>query len=200
VITDEDCSSIAQIKGNVRGTVFQTDAAYIQRILGQAKFGQLKKRLKECGYPIEYKTIRAMEWYPLNQRVLSFRLLQDMFHWQDADFWQMGNTAPKFSFTIRIMMKLLVSTKTAMYEAPLTWSRHYDIGSLSVPAFNEEDKYVVVQISDFKILPVFCRYLEGYILRLMEFILPKFSISIEETKCMHRGDPDHIYEINWTHR
>lgn len=200
MFTKEVCENIAQIKGSVRGAVFQTDAEYIRRCFGQEKLDQLQKILQNFGYPIDYRNIRAMEWHPLSRRVLAFKVMKDLFDWHDEDFKKMGNTAPKYSFIVRLMMKFFISAKIAITHAPQYWSRHYDVGSLTVVEFNEEKKHAVIRINDFKITPIYCRYLEGYFKRLFSFTLPKEIIKITETQCMHHGGSCHEYSIYWSRK
>ena len=195
MLTSEACEKLIQIKGHVRGAVFQTDAKFIKLQYGQEKLDQLKNTLHELGHPVEYDTIQPMEWYPLYRRVLSFKVMQDMFHWHDEDFMKMGNAAPKYSFIVKLLMKFFISAKTGVRHAPQYWTRHYDLGSLKVLEFNDEQRFSIIQLHDFMVEPVYCVYLKGYFKRLFAFTLPKHIIRIKETKCMHRGDPYHEFNI-----
>jgi len=197
MLEKEVYNSISSIKGNVRGAVFQTDAEYIKLMYGLEKLDQLKNTLKKLKSPIDYENMHAMAWYPLSQRVLAFRVIQDIFNWQDEDFKKMGDAAPKYSFIVKLIMKFFIAAKIAIERAPQYWSRHYDIGALKVAEFNEATKHAVIQVHDFDVMPIYCRYLEGYFGRLFMFTLPKHTIKVIETKCMHRGDPFHEYDIAW---
>jgi hypothetical protein len=117
VLTNEACENIIQIKGNVRGAVLQTDAEYIKRYCGQEQFTNLKDTLQRLGYAVDYENISAMEWYPLGRRVLSFRVMQDLFNWQEEEFRKMGNAAPKYSFIVKLLMKFFISPKTGLSNA-----------------------------------------------------------------------------------
>ena len=198
MLTSDVCDKINQIPGNVRGAVFQTDAKYIKSLYGQQKLDQLKDALNELGQPIAYENIQPMEWYPLCWRVLAFKVIQDLFNWRNDDFMKMGNAAPKYSFIVKLLMKFFISPKIGMANAPHYWKRHYDIGQLRMDEFNEEKQFAIIEIHDFKIDPVFCIYFSGYFKRLFSFILPKKIINIEETKCLHRGDSYHEYNVTWT--
>lgn len=193
----ETYKKLMQIKGHVRGAVFQTDAKYIELHYGQEKLDQLKNTLRELGHPIEYENIQTMEWYPLYLRILSFKVMQDLFKWQVEDFVKMGNAAPKYSFIVKLLMKFFISAKTGLHHAPHYWARHYDIGSLKVLDFDEEQRYSVVRLDDFEVEPLYCYYLKGYFERLFAYTLPKHKIKVKETKCMHHGDPYHEFNITW---
>ncbi len=197
MFTKEEADRISQTKGQVRGTVFQTDAEYIKRKYGQEGLTKVKKQLEQLGYPIEYENVKALNWHPLSRRVISFLVMKDIFQWQDADFRKMGNEAPKYSFIVKLMIKFFISPRIAFSHAPDYWIKHYNVGILETTEFNEDNMNAVVRIKEFETHSIYCRYLEGYFQKLFQFMLPNKKVEIQETKCMLKGDAYHEFRVEW---
>lgn len=198
MLTKEDAQKLVEIEGKVRGAVFQTDAEYIKNKHGQDGLKKVKDELKRLGYPIEYEKIKAMEWRPLGLRAISLLVIKDLFKWEDKDVKLMGNSAPKYSFIIKLLMKFFISIEEAFSHAPEYWEKHYDVGKLEIVELNEEEKYAILYIKDFKIHQVYCKYLEGYFQRIFEFILPDEKVIVKENKCMFKGDDYHEFKGDWS--
>jgi len=66
---------------------------------------------------------------------------------------------------------------------------------MEVSKFNEENKELVIRLKDFKLHPLYCIYLEGYIERVLLFV--EQGVETRETKCPFRGDPYHEYTSKW---
>lgn len=198
MLTKEEVQKLFQIEGKVRGAVFQTDAEYIKNKHGEDGLNKVKYELKKLGYPIEYEKIKAMEWQPLGLRAISLLVFKNLFKWKDKDIKLMGNTAPKYSFIIKLLMKFFISVEEAFKNAPEYWEKHYDVGKLEIVELNEDEKYAILHIKDFKVHPVYCKYLEGYLQRIFKFILPNEKVIVKENKCMFKGDDYHEFRGDWS--
>jgi hypothetical protein len=196
-ITKEEIKKIMEIKGKVRGVVFQTDAEYVREKIGEKGLEKLEIKTKELGHPIDYDKIKAMDWYPLGLRVLSLLAIKEAFNWGDKEIKDMGNSAPKYSFIVRMLMKYFLSAKRSFKESPKYWVKHYTVGKLEAYKFNEKEKYLVLRLNDFKIHPLLCTYYLGYFLRIAQYVIQSEEISIEETQCMFKDHPYHEFLIRW---
>ena len=123
--------------------------------------------------------------------------MKEVFNWQEADFKNMGNEAPKHSFIVKLMIKFFISPRVAFSHAPDYWIKHYNVGVLETTEFDEEKRHAVVRIKEFKTHPIYCRYLEGYFQKLFQIMLPNKKVEIEEAKCMFKDDAYHEYRVNW---
>jgi len=185
---------LLELQGEVKGVVFQTDGKYILQKEGEEGLKKLEKRVKELGYPIDYrKKGEALDLSPIGLRVISLLIIQDTFNWQDSEIRNMGYAAPGFSFVVKLFMHFFISLKKSANEYPSYWTLHYTIGNLEVISLDEKSKDVTIHLNDFKVHPIMCLYLEGYFERIYEFAVRKGKGNCTETKCMFEGDPYHEY-------
>ncbi|MBU0687273.1 MAG: hypothetical protein KKB81_05420 [Candidatus Margulisbacteria bacterium] len=197
MLTKKEADDIMKMKGEVRGVVFQTDATYLKIKYGEEGLKKVEENLKQLGYPIEFEKVKAMGWYPMGLRGLSLMVIKDTFNWDDAAVKAMGNMAPKFSFMVKILMRYFISLEQTVKSAPLYWPKHYSAGELVIADYSEEKKYVNIRLEGIKFLPVFCKYIEGYFSRIIQFALPDKEVSSQQIKCSYRGDPYDEYKVSW---
>jgi hypothetical protein len=182
-----------KIEGEVRGVVFQTDARYILEKEGEEGLKKLEERVRELGYPIDYRTAGALNFYPLGLRAISLLLIKDTFGWGDEEIREMGYAAPQTSFIVKLLMRFLADFKKFVGGLPENWTRHWTRGEMEVLKMDEKTKEVALRLKDIKIHPILCLYLEGYFRRIYEFVVGKGKGEVKETKCMFNGDPYHEY-------
>ncbi len=194
MINKEELENLMKIKGEVKGVVFQTDGKYVLEKEGEQGFKKLEKRVKELGFPIDYKTGSALDLHPIGLRIISLFLIKDTFNWSDEEIRNMGYIAPSTSFMVKLLMKFFVSFKKFMNEVPRYWKKHYTIGELETVKLDDETKDAILHLKGVKIHPLFCLYLEGYYERMYQFIVGKKG-ECRETKCIFKGDPYHEYVL-----
>ncbi len=197
MLTKEVANKIMKIEGKVRGVGFQTDAIYIRKKKGEVGLNEVKNQLKNLGYPIKYEEIKALEWHSEGLRIFSLLVVKDLFNWNTKDFKAMGDTAPIYSFLVKLMMKFFIALKMTFSNAPKYWRMHHSEGKLEIGEVNIERKYAIIYLKDFKTHPIYCNYLEGYFRRLVQFSLPKEKVEAKEIKCAFKGNPYHEYRIYW---
>ncbi|UCG30466.1 MAG: hypothetical protein JSV53_00910 [candidate division WOR-3 bacterium] len=197
MLTRQDFQEIVKLEGQVRGSALNTDAACIKSQEGREGLHRVEQRFRMLGYPLEYRHIKDMGWYPISLRVLSLCIMKDVFKLDDSDMKKMGDTAPKFSFIVKVFMKFTNLRDIALDNVPGYWRMHYSVGDMNVGEINENKGYVTVQLVDFNIHPILCAYFEGYFRRLLQFGFVDGHLDSEETKCIHRGDVSHEYRISW---
>lgn len=186
---------LLKINGQVRGAVFETDAAYVRKRFGNEGIEKVEEALTEFGCPVSYENIKSMEWLPLGQRAVSLIVIKDIFKWKDDDIKDMGDAAPKYSFIVKLLMKFFVSPRVAFNHAPEYWVKHYDIGRLEAVDLDEPTGNAIIHLYDFNVHPLYCRYLEGYFQRLFKFMYPSSRIKIREGKCMCKHDTFHEFLV-----
>lgn len=195
MIQKEEIEKMMKMKGNVRGAVLQADIAFICKQRGKKGVRAVEKKMTELGYPIDFEKIKTGEWYPESLSVLIVLVAKDLFNWTEKDISEMGNSAPKYSFISKILMKYFLSLKRFIKEVPKYWRKHFDFGELEVSELNKEKKYLILHKKDYKFHPLICFYHAGYYLRIAQYIIESEKITIEETKCVFKGDPYHEYVI-----
>ena len=195
-VAKAEIDEIMQTKGMDRGVTFQTDAEFIKEHGGEKALHAVEEETKNMGYPIEYDKLKLYEWYPAGLRIISMLAVKKILKLDDKEIKQMGRDAVKRSIITRMMMKYFISVKTLASKVPAYWEKHLSEGCLEVVELNEDKKYIVLQLKDFKPHPILCTYLSGYFLTPMEMTTGSKTIS-EETKCMHRGDEYHEFIVRW---
>jgi hypothetical protein len=186
-------------EGNVRGEVFRTHENYICYREGEEGVKRVEEKMKEVGYPMEFKSIKTGEWYKEGLSVLVILVAKEIFNWTEEDIYDMGNSAPKHSFIVKMFVKHFVSVKDIFQKAGQYWEKHYDFGSLEKGEFNEEEKYITIKIKDYSPHEIVCgSYFKGYITRIAQMSLKSKKIETEQIQNVFHGDPYNEYIIKWS--
>lgn len=197
VITRVEFQEIVRLDGRVRGSALNTDAAYVECRDGREGLHKVEAAFRGLGYPLQYRNIKNMGWYPVCLRVLSLRIIRDVLDLGETGLRKMGDIAPKFSFLVRVGMNSVGLPAIVLNNVPVYWRAHYSVGDLGISEVNEQEGYLTVRLTNFKMHPILCRYLEGYFRRLLQFSFVDEVVECTETKCIYRGDDSHEYRISW---
>jgi hypothetical protein len=196
-ITQKEIKEIIKEKGEVKGAVLQTDAEHIRQTKGEGGLRLVEEKTKEFGYPIDYNAIRTLDWYPLWMRVVSLLAAKEVFNWENKEIMEMGNLAPKYSFIVKMLLSYFLTLKKSLEEAPIYWEKHYTAGEIEFIKLDEKEKYFIIRLKNFKIHPILCVYYAGYFKRYAHYVIKNRGITIEETKCMFKGDDCHEFMVRW---
>ncbi|MBZ9572449.1 hypothetical protein KJA15_03905 [Patescibacteria group bacterium] len=197
-LTKETVKKLMEIKGEVRGVVFKTDGEFIFKEKGKEGLKELEDELEKLGYPIKYKEIKTMAFYPVGLRALSLLAIKKIFNFNDEKIKEMGIFATKVSLIVKFFIKYVFSLKLAFNkQTSKLWRKHWTVGELVPVELNEEKKYAIIQLKNFNLHPVYCRYLEGYFPGPFQLMVKSPKITCQETKCFFRGDEYHEFLIKW---
>jgi len=196
-MTKQEADALMKIPGNIKGAIFHTHAMFIRYKQGEGGIKMVEEKLKELGYPLKFKEIKSLKWYPEALSVLTILTAKDIFHWTENDIFEMGNAAPKYSFVVKVLIRHFLSIQRTFKEAGLSWKKNFDFGELEPHEINEQEKYLVLRVKGYKFHPLICVYHKGYFLRFAQFVLKGKNITVEETKCVFKGDPYHEYVVRW---
>lgn len=188
---------MVKLDGRVRGSTLNTDAAFVESQEGREGLHKVEAAFRQLGYPLQYRKIKNMGWYPLCLRVLSLSIIRDVLRLGEGGVREMGDVAPKFSFLVRIGMNSVGLPTIVLKNIPVYWRAHYSVGDMAVSEVNEQDGFLTVRLAHFKIHPILCQYFEGYFRRLMQFSFTDDVVDCTETKCVFKGDDVHEYRISW---
>lgn len=197
MITQKEIDKIMETPGEVRGVVFKTDAEYIVSRQGEEGLRNVERKTKEWGYPIKYEEISNTEWLPIGLRALSVLAATEVFGWQEEVVYDMGHSAPQYSFMVKFLMRYFLTLKQTYERSPSYWPTHYTVGALEAPEFNEKERYFILRLKNFNLHPLLCSYYAGYFLRIAEFSANLPNMRIEEQKCAGRGGPHHEFIVRW---
>ncbi|MBN2058015.1 MAG: hypothetical protein JW782_04410 [Candidatus Saganbacteria bacterium] len=195
MLTETEIKRFLAMPGMTKGVVFQTDAEYIRKKFGEAGLAQLEARVKELGVPIDYRKAKAMEWLPLGLRVISLLAIKELFSLSNEDIKAMGNTAPKLSFLIKLLLKSFISIRATFAKAPEMWQRHYSIGRV-FSDYHETDRCVAVTITGIELPPIMVGYLEGYFQRIAQYSLGP-NVRCDRDPSLEKGEVKHGFRVSW---
>jgi predicted hydrocarbon binding protein len=196
--TQELINKLKDRQGKTRGVAIITTVAYIQKMKGENGINLVEKELEKLGYPLDLRQIDKSQWYHCLIDPLIMVIAKNAFGWQDKDFYDAGYFAPQVSPIAKIFLRYFISIDKAFQGASKYWKRYYSFGKLEAVEMDKEKKYFVLRLKDYDLSPLLCVYHKGYFVRTACFTLGKEkNISIEEPKCIHRGDSYHEYRITW---
>ncbi len=195
-ITKEEIEKLVNMKGEIRGIALRNDFDYILKKFGKEKIEEIEKKMEEFGYPIRYREIKALNFYPIGIDNLLLTCLEKFLGFKDKDFFEMGEFHTKSSLLTRLFMRYFGSIKGIVNGAAKMWRRYFSIGDIKVIEYNEKDKYAVLRLENFLNLPMQCHSLRGSFVGLLK-IVTKGEVVCKETKCIHKGDKYHEFVLRW---
>jgi len=211
--TEASLFSVEEIKKatkntcKIKGSAFKGELEYILSKKGEEGLRAVEKKTRELGYPIRYKEIEETQWYPISLKMASFYAFLTTFNWEKKELIEIAESSVKVSYIVRFFMKYFGSVeKIFRIAVPRLWRRYFSVGSLETSDFYNIEKaggggQGVLQLKNFKLHPFYCFYLGRFFIGVAKLIDPRFKeISIEETKCMFRGDDCHEYLLKWTYK
>jgi len=203
-VTKEEIKKLMEAPGKIKGTSFKGDLDYILWKKGEEGLKEVEKETERFGYPIKYERIDESEWYPVGLRMVSLGAILTTFGWGKKELIEIAESATKISFIVRFFMRYFVSPeKVFRMAASRMWERYYNIGSLETLDFKrtQRDGRASLRVKNFKLHPFYCFFISHFFIGVFKLAEPKFKeITVEETKCMFRGDPYHEYLIKWTYK
>ncbi len=187
---------LKKIKGSCKGVSLQTPLEYVRLSQGEEVVKKIENELKKIGLPTR-KEIKNLEYYPIGYMTIFHLLIKEILNWKDEDIKKMGQNLPQISFIAKTITKYFVSLKKVFENCHVFWERHFTIGELVPFKIDEEKKYLIIQLKNYKTHPVDCKLFEGYFARIVGYVIDSKKITIEETKCVFEGSPHHEYVVKW---
>jgi len=196
IISKKEFDKFMTIKGESRGASIKGEANFVLKEEGEEGLKKLEDVITKLGYPIKYKEMKTMDFYPLGLEGITLLAIKRLFNYDDKKFQEMGRFESKLSFIIRLFMKYFFSIKRVIKEAPKMWRENYTVGDLKVAEFNEEKRYGIVRLENFRLNSILCENLKGFFPSILQMVAGK-PVTCEETKCVFRGDDYHEFLLKW---
>lgn len=194
-LTKENAKKAMEIKGEVRGYSMGAYGGAVLEREGEEGLKRLEDKMAELGYPIKYRKANQPSFYPIGMEYLTLLAIKDIFKYDDNEFQEIGRVQPKHSFLIRIIMEF-ISAEKAAGQAESMWRKHYTVGNLKIIELNEEKKYLILRVENFRLHPLNCHILRGYFSSVAKFVV-KGPVACEETKCLFQGNKYHEFLLKW---
>ncbi len=185
-------------EGNVKGEVFRTHAGFIKYKEGDGGVTMVENEMREIGYPIDLENAKTGEWYKEALSALVIVVAKEVFDWTEDDVYEMGSSAPKQSFIVKVFIKHFASIDDVLKKVGQYWHKHFDFGSIEVGEFNKEENYIIVKIKDYRFHELVCGpYFRGYLNCIARFSIKSDKIETEQIKNVFHGDLHNEYLIKW---
>jgi len=195
MISSEEIKEIVSSSGRVRGATLCTDAEYIQRRGGEEMLKLVEVATNEMGYPIEYREVKGMAWYPVGLRTVSLLAIVKALGWDDEQLKKMGRSAPKHSIITRFMLRYFVSMETIAEKLQNYWRHNYDRGSLRGMVIG---RIAFLCLSDFLLHPILSAYLHGYFVGVLGMVIGKEKwIRVRRTDRWHASNKCYDFILRW---
>jgi len=196
MLTKKEAEKLMKIEGEVRGVALKVDLDFVLEKKGKEGLKKVEDKMAEIGYPLKYKEIRPMDFYPMGLSAIFLLAIKEIFNFDKKDLEEWGRSVVKFSIFTKIFMKYFGSLKLIAEQVPKIWQKHYTIGDLEMFEFSEEKRYVILKLKNFYISPIHCGIYTGYFAKTTEMVV-KSPVTCKETKCMFQGDEYHEYLLTW---
>ena len=192
----KEADELMKIPGDTKGSEFLTLRDYIKEKYGEKKVRLLEESVKKLGYDLEFDKIDPLKWYPEALNILGILVAKELFNWTPADIFKFGNASPKFSFGVRLFVKL-VSLKKVFEEVGKSWNKFMKVGILEPYIYDEKKKYLILRLKNYRFHPIMCHYFAGFFLRFPQYVMKSKKITIKETACPYKGGAWHEYLVKW---
>ncbi len=182
IISKQELEELKKIEGEVRGAALKDDARFILKEKGGEGLKKLEEAMAKFGFPIKYKKLKEMGFYPLKVDVLSVLLIKRLFGFSDKEIQEMGKFEAQSSFVLRLFLKYFASVETIAKKGPGIWKKYYNRGNLKIAELNKEKRYLVLTIEDFDLPSFYYQPLMGYFAGVLQMIVKK-PVVCRERKC-----------------
>jgi len=197
IISKEELIKAKTKKGEGRGMNLRNIGEYVLMKEGEGGLKKLEDLIKSLGYPIEYKKIDKMDFYPIWVSTVSFLATEKLFNFTNKNFQEMGEMDAKFNLFIKVFINYFISLKT-LTEASSKIIKHFAPQvEVESKEFNEKEKYAILRIKNFDISKYHCQYFIGFANAIIKMASKENPIC-EETKCPLQGDDCHEFTLRWS--
>jgi len=196
-LTKKLVKKLMSAEGECRGVTLKADKDFILRKKGGKGLIKVEAELKKAGKPFKYKEVDPMAFYPVGLRALSLIAMQNALGFSNKTIEEMGRTAPKVSFVIKLFAKFFFSIERTAAQTPKMWEKHYTVGRLEAE-IDQKKSEAIVRLKGFDLHPLLCIYLNGYFATIIQMVVNNQVVS-EEIKCSFKDKTykQHEYLLKW---
>lgn len=185
-------------EGKVKGNALKNDLKYLRKTEGQESVEKLERALQQKGIDISFDEVKSMEWYPIQWQVEFLLQTKELFNWTEEEIFEMGYHAPQYSLLFKLFLRYFTNMDSALKRSNKYWRKHFTIGEIEYHKPNPNKKEIVFNIKNFKVHPVICTDLRGYIKFFIEILTDSDKIQIDEVHCPFKDKADfHQFNIKW---
>jgi hypothetical protein len=151
-LTKELAKKLIEFKGEIRGIDIISDGDFVLRNHGEEALKKVEEKLKEVGFPIEYRKLKPMGFYPGGLKALSLLAIKEVLGYSNEKIEEIGMAAPRFSLIIKLFVKYFASLKKFFFGySPRIWREYWTAGEFIPVELNEEKQFATVSICIFSL-------------------------------------------------
>ena len=192
IISKEEFDELMKIEGEARGAGLKSEMKFIFDKEGAEGLKKLEDTITKLGYPLKYKEIIGMAFYPVGLEAVVLLAIKRLFDYDDKKFQEIGRHLAKYPLVVRLFISYFSSPEEVLMKNLKMWRKAFTIGDIKVVEFNLKKKYMIMRLENFKVHPLFCQVFIGSISSTAELFI-KTKIVCEEVKCVFRGDEYHEF-------
>ncbi len=198
VISKEELGELMKMKNEIRGSAIKNAVTFTFDKRGREGLRRLEEEVIKLGYRVKLEEVKEIQLYPLGLAIASLVIMKRLFNFSDKDFQEMGRRSVKVSIVVRSLMKFLTpfSFEQIVERLPEIWKRINPIGELKVVKFDQNERYSILKLEDYRTHLIQCQILIGAFSSLLQIISGK-ETTCEEIKCIYRGDEYHEFLLKW---
>lgn len=187
---------VMNLSGNAKGETIAVNLRETLEARGRDGLESLEKKMEELGYSISLQEIRKNDYYPESLNVLLNIVKKNIFSMDDEEVFLSGRNNAKLSFFAKIMTRHFISLEMVRKNAAKYWNMNMDFGEFQFVSIDKEKRELIVRVVGYNKSSISCIFQAGYYYETLISVIGK-PLFIEETKCVHDGDPFHEYKVTW---
>ncbi len=195
-VSQKEVERLMGIDTEVKGIGITDDFSYVKETKGKKFSQKMEKAIQGLGIDFNLKKLKPMEFYPVGLEGLGLLAAHKIAGLSEDEIREMGSHEPKESLIIRLFLKYFASLDSLSKNGDKMWSGYYTKGKLSVPETDEAKGRAIILLKNFKLHPLHCRMLEGYLATLAGMVVSS-KVKCRETKCPFNGDEFHKFKLEF---
>lgn len=195
IISKEELEEFSKLTGEVRGLSLTRFFDNLLAEEGKEGLDKLNKALEQLG-DFKSQSIIPTEFYPIRFYAILILVLDRLFGYDGKKFHSIGRRSVGIPVFLRFITKYIVSADRAAKSIESIWKKYYTTGSLKMIEYNKKEGYAIVRLEGIKLPSLHCEYLKGNLSVIGQLATGK-KISVQETKCIHKGDEYHEFLLKW---
>lgn len=195
IIPKEEFERMMSAKGEIRGATLKAYADFIAKEEGEKALKRVENEMSALGYPIKYRELEKMDFYPIGLHSVTLEIIKRLFDYDEKKFREIGRFVSKISLVLKFFLKYFVSGERLTREIPKIWRKNYTVGDLEIGDYNEGEKYMTLELRNFKTHPLHGQVLVGYFSTVGKML--GGSTVVEEKKSPFKGDDCYEFLLTW---
>ena len=196
IISKEEIAKASIVEGELRGLGMKNEMEFVLKEEGKEGLIKFEETMEQLGFPVRYKEIKAMSFYPMSLYIVALLVMDELFHYDKEKLREKGEFLTKVSLVIRLFLKNFVSLPKVAEDVSKMWRKYYTTGEFKVIELDEERKCGKIRLENFYLHPLHTETLNGYFRSIVKMVV-KSEVTCEEGKDFNGDDKTHEFIFKW---